>query len=309
MAGKILVIRGGAIGDFVLTLPALRLIRETLPEAHLEVLGYRPMVDLAKVAGYADAVRSIDYAPMAGFFAPGSDLDEDLKEYFSSFSVVVSYLYDPNAYFRGNLDRAGVSTIVQCPYVVDEQAGHAARQLAAPLEGLAMFLDEGGEAAHIPCRRVGGGPLAWHPGSGSPRKNWPLERWIETFKILGVDELVLISGEAEEERLEEIRVALEQAGVRYRPAHGLDFESLIDELGQVRLFLGHDSGVSHLAAACGVPAVLVFGPTDPGVWAPANGEVEVVRAPGGDLAELEPQMLAGAVRTLPAYLPSPGSSG
>ena len=67
-----LVIRGGAIGDFVLTLPALRLIRESLPTAHVEVLGYRPMIDLALMAGYADAVRSIEYSAMAGFFAPGS---------------------------------------------------------------------------------------------------------------------------------------------------------------------------------------------------------------------------------------------
>ena len=127
------MIRGGAIGDFVLTLPALRLIRETLPEAHVEVLGYRPMIDLAQIAGYADEIRSIDYAPMAGFFAPGSKLDAELQEYFASFSVVVSYLFDPDGYFRGNLERAGVETIVQCPYKIDEDGESAARQLAAPL--------------------------------------------------------------------------------------------------------------------------------------------------------------------------------
>jgi heptosyltransferase-3 len=288
VAGKILVIRGGAIGDFVLTLPALRLIRESLPAAHVEVLGYRPMIDLALLAGYADEVRSIEYSAMAGFFAPGSKLDEGLKDYFASFSVVVSYLYDPNGYFRGNLDRAGVETIVQCPYVVDETAGHAARQLAAPLEGLAMFLEDGAEAAVIPNERKGdGGMIAWHPGSGSPKKNWGVEKWLEVFVALGIKQVLLITGEAEEERLEEIEAALKSSGLKAEPARGLGFDELVGKLRDVSLLFGHDSGVSHLAAACGVPCVLVFGSTDPGVWAPANETVEVVRAPGGELGRLE----------------------
>jgi len=46
---------------------------------------------------------------------------------------------------------------------------------------------------------------------------------------------------------------------------------------ECRLFLGHDSGISHLAAACGVPCVLLFGPTDPATWAPPGPHVHVVR--------------------------------
>jgi ADP-heptose:LPS heptosyltransferase len=42
------------------------------------------------------------------------------------------------------------------------------------------------------------------------------------------------------------------------------------------LFLGHDSGVSHLAAAVGTPCVLLFGPTDPAMWAPPGEYVRVI---------------------------------
>ena len=61
----VLVIRGGAIGDFILTLPAIRLLRENIPNAHIEVLGYKPIVELATAAGLADATRNLEHASMA----------------------------------------------------------------------------------------------------------------------------------------------------------------------------------------------------------------------------------------------------
>ena len=288
------MIRGGAIGDFVLTLPALRLIRESLPSAHIEVLGYRPMIDLALMAGYADAVRSIEYSAMAGFFAPGSKLDAELEDYFASFSVVVSYLFDPDGFFRGNMERAGVDTMVQCPYKIDLSGAHAAQQLAAPLEGLAMYLDDG--AAVIPGKNAGK-LVAWHPGSGSQKKNWSSEKWVKVFARVGVEELLLLTGEAEDDRLAEIGAVLSAGGIRVIPAHHLDFDALVERLRGVRLFFGHDSGISHLAAACGVPSLLVFGPTDPGIWAPQNEGVAVVRAPGGDLERLEVGEVVGLVES------------
>jgi len=67
---RVLVIRGGAIGDFILTLPAIRLLREGLPNPHLEVLGYPGIASLATAAGFADAVRSIEHGAMAPFSRP-----------------------------------------------------------------------------------------------------------------------------------------------------------------------------------------------------------------------------------------------
>ena len=92
MKPRILVIRGGAIGDFILTLPAIKLLRENFPAAHLEILGCRHIIALAEGRAYADATRSIEYGPMAGFFVPRSVLAPDLVEYFASFQQVVSYL-------------------------------------------------------------------------------------------------------------------------------------------------------------------------------------------------------------------------
>ena len=52
-------------------------------------------------------------------------------------------------------------------------------------------------------------------------------------------------------------------------------------------FIGHDSGISHLAAAAGARCLLLFGRTDPPIWAPANEKVTVLRAPEGNLERLE----------------------
>ena len=126
---RILVIRGGAIGDFILTLPAIRLLRENFPAAHLEILGYRHIVALAEGRVYADAARSIEYGPMAGFFVPRSELAPDLAEYFASFQQVVSYLFDPDGFFEANLRRAGVKNLLPAYAKLDDSA-HAAHQLA-----------------------------------------------------------------------------------------------------------------------------------------------------------------------------------
>ncbi|MCB1086526.1 MAG: hypothetical protein KDM63_05740, partial [Verrucomicrobiae bacterium] len=142
--GKILFIRGGAVGDFILTLPAIQLVRQHLPSAGIEVLGYTPITRLAQAARLVDATRSIEYGPLSSFFVPGSTLPKELVDYFAGFSVVFSYLYDPDDYFAENLCRSGVKTLFAGPHRIDESLADqsAARQLAKPLEQLALYLED-----------------------------------------------------------------------------------------------------------------------------------------------------------------------
>ena len=64
-------------------------------------------------------------------------------------------------------------------------------------------------------------------------------------------------------------------------------------LSRCSLFIGHDSGVSHLAAAAGARCLLIFGPTNPDVWAPANDAVEVLRANDAQISSLETELVLG----------------
>jgi heptosyltransferase-3 len=257
---RILVIRGGAIGDFILTLPAIRLLREAFPDAHLEILGYKHIIALAEGRTYADATRSIEYAAMAGFFVPGAELAADLADYFAGFQQIVSYLYDPSGFFEGNLRRAGAKNILPAFAAIDDSE-HAARQLARPLQRLALFLDNHAPTIHpaaedhaVANRVLHGtsGPFAAiHPGSGSVRKNWPVERWAAVAIALREREpnlqLVAVGGEADEAQL--AGFSQHSRGVPLLVARDLPLPHLAAVFQRCRLFLGHDSGISHLAAA------------------------------------------------------------
>lgn len=291
-APRILVIRGGAIGDFVLTLPAIRLLRENIAGCHLEVLGYPGIVDLAVTAGLADATRSLEHRTMALLFAKGATIDEALCDYLRSFNLVVSYLYDPDGFLRDNMERIGVRTFLAASHRVEEGSGHAAEQLARPLEKIALFLDD--PAPNLGLRMsddAAAQPLiAIHPGSGSIKKNWLLENWMRLGRELVSSfpnaKLTLITGEAEQDRGITSEITSAWSDLNFRHLDSLPLPELARHLAGSRAFIGHDSGISHLAAACGAPCLLFFGPTDPATWAPRNAAVKVHRAMDGDLSGL-----------------------
>ncbi len=144
--GRILVIRGGAIGDFILTLPALTALRRQFPEAHLEVLGYPHIAELAQAGGLVNRVQSIEARSLAGFFARGGQLAEHLADYFSEFDLILSYLFDPDGIFQTNVGLCTRAQFIAGPHRADEKAGvHAAKVYLQPLERLAIF-----DADHIP---------------------------------------------------------------------------------------------------------------------------------------------------------------
>ena len=137
---KILVIRGGAIGDFILTLPAIAALRRQFPEAHLEVLGYPHIAQLAVAGGLVDRVQPIEARGLAGFFARGGTLEQDLMDYFSEFDLVISYLYDPDEIFKTNVIRCLVKQFIVGPHRPDEtERLHATQVYLKPLERLAIF--------------------------------------------------------------------------------------------------------------------------------------------------------------------------
>jgi len=138
--GKILVIRGGAIGDFILTLPAIAALRKNFPDAYLEVLGYPHIAQLAVAGGLVDRVQSIGSRALAGFFARGGELAEELVDYFSEFDLIISYLYDPDRIFSTNVARCTRAQFMTGPHRPNEgSAIHAAHLYLKPLESLAIF--------------------------------------------------------------------------------------------------------------------------------------------------------------------------
>src|ERR1044072_3278680 len=289
---RILVIRGGAIGDFILTLPALKTLRDARPPAHIEILGYKHIGVIAENRFYAQAVRSIEYGQLARFFARDSELPAELADYFASFDLIVSYLYDPDQIFETNLRRSGVENLICGPARVVENIGHAARQLAQPIEELGIKVADLGarifpseEDRKFAREFLASMPqpiIAIHPGSGSQAKNWPVENWIGLFsggdRFSNLERVLVISGEADEAQTKLLEGAWKNRNVRF--ARNLPLPQLATLLERAT-YIGHDSGISHLAAAAGANCILLFGPTDPDIWAPKNDNVQILRAPTG----------------------------
>lgn len=179
---------------------------------------------------------------------------------------------------------------------------HAARWLGAPLPALGVadsgdppplaFSVNEHRQAEAWAPQLPRGFLAIHPGSGSLAKNWPAERFAALAGRLASDRpWLLILGPADDPGPWSARngaVVVREPSLRLLGA-------LLSRAG---LYVGNDSGISHLAAACGAPTLALFGPTDPRQWAPDGPRVACVWTGSLETLDLEP--VVSAARNLAA---------
>ena len=203
-----------------------------------------------------------------------------VRRRLEAFDLAITFLSDPDMTVARNLAAAGVKRVIGGSCRV-RPGVHAVYQLAAVLDQLGLTL-------HDPVPRLSVGSnlknpscLGFHLGSGSAIKNWPIDRWIALTESLDglFDDFLLVGGEADNELVREFC-----SRSRIRRLRSLLNANLLElslALNECRLFVGHDTGVTHLAAAVGTPTVVLFGATDPAVWAPLGERVRVVRSADG----------------------------
>lgn len=262
---KILVLRGGALGDFIVTLPALAALRQRWPAARLELAGNTTAATLALERGLLDAAHSQHESRWAALYS-SADLSAAFADWLATFDLVLSFWPGLAGHFPLHPCQQFLSASAQ------PATAPAAAHYLAPLRTLGLYTD----AHDVSLRRwqPDSATIAIHPGSGSPTKNWPLARWRDLCLRLPSPPLI-ITGEAESADL------LVGLGTSLRQPR---LSALADRLSRCRLYIGHDTGVSHLAASCGVPCILLFGPTAPATWAPPAAHVRVIhRGPSLDL--------------------------
>lgn len=305
---RILILRGGAIGDFIVTLPVLQTLRARWPDAEIEIWGYPHIADLAVAAGLAQKTVSLDRAEMVRFFVPVPDFAPGQEAAIQSFDIILNYLHDPEGQIRSNLHMAGAKQVLSGCAII--KRGHAVDFLLEPLMALALYetglvptLDFPQEtldraAARLRALGIKGKPISIHPGSGSPKKNWPLDRYIDLVKTLRTRgrEVVLVLGEADAP----LRPAFDAALPDIPRLDSLPLTDLAPALASCALHIGNDSGITHLAAAVGIPVIALFGPTDPATWSP-RGRIPpvILRPPSADLADLDLPTVLSALPHLP----------
>jgi ADP-heptose:LPS heptosyltransferase len=298
---KVLLVRAGALGDLLLLRPAITSLRAAgaivglVAPAASEVLHGDGLGEAQEVFNWEDRV----FARLAN----GEEADEDsLVARLRAYDAAIAYT--ANETFVAAL-RCLVPVVQRLSPTALEPGVHASLVFTRPALALGGLRDietpifrargQDRTGADEWIQRLGGsGFLALHPGSGSVRKNWKAERYADLVESLGHGRPILVvEGPADEAAVAPLRA---RAGSRAVFARGLPLRTLGTVLGEASLYVGNDSGVSHLAAAWGTPTLALFGPTDPAVWAPVGPRVQVLQAPRGDLDGLDAATVAAAAR-------------
>ena len=295
-----LIIQPGAVGDVILTLPLVRLLKQAYAMTRVDLMGH---VDrLAYLVPHAgiDGAHGIDDIPLHGLFCSPSDYRPDqsdrLVQFLQPYELVVTFLSDPRGHFEQNLIDAcirthavEVATISLTPS--EDYPAHVAHSwmeqfvaemIEKPWHSLESFLSASTALfpeAILPERQAGtDNVVILHPGSGGPSKCWPAERYIELARRLQQQRLEVrfLVGPAEQERWQPDEMAL------FKDTAEVVTDQALDEVAQLLLgcvgYVGNDSGISHLAALAGRPTVAIFGPSNPLHWRPLGKRVRVCRA-------------------------------
>jgi heptosyltransferase-3 len=257
MKARLLVVHTGGVGDFICTFPALSALAETYS---IDVAGIPERAALACAAGIAESAHDLERTGFASVF---SEPDDRLRVFASRYDEALVWMADEDGAIRRNLEAAGIPR-VRCfagipPGDWNEHAAHWYGRCA----GTPIFLPYSSPFPKV----VANVDVIIQPGSGSRSKNWPLTHFEELATRLECDgyRVTWCVGPAEE-------------GWPSRPdvLPPMPLLELAGVLAGARLFVGNDSGISHLAAAAGCPTVAIFGPTDPDTWKPVGPRVHVV---------------------------------
>jgi len=244
---RFLIVRACAIGDFILNLPALGALHVAHPTARFTLVGYPNTLELARPFLPVEAIHSIETRPWSGIFeAPLRDLHFDAAWVWMKDSTVADHLQG-----------SGIRDVFHAsPFPV---SGHAAAHLLRTVSLPAPDLPDlwGGASKRV----------ILHPGSGSPSKVWP--RFRELARLLPDAEILLGPCETP---FDAPNPCLQN----------LSLTEVAEELRRCGLFIGNDSGITHIAAYWGTPTIALFGATDPRVWGPVGRRVTVLEKPSLD---------------------------
>lgn len=290
---SMLVIHQGALGDFILALPALETLRKTFPKAKTTIIGYPRILELVNQRFYAEEIYSIDQKGMATFFVQGGSLNFPLSQFFKPFDLIV--VFGKEGALIRNLKQVCQGQVLHInPFPPWDEKIHLTDHLLRQFSGYGfpvsemnprLYLKESDQdwAKHF-WRQKGlateerSKGIVLHPGSGSKKKVWPLERFLalaQAFQNHLDSKILIVLGPVEGPEVEKTFT-----GMKPRPAFfvkGLSLLQLASVMEGSRLFIGNDSGITHLAAALGLPTVAIFGPTDPEAWSPRGKKIWVVR--------------------------------
>lgn len=288
----VLVIHPGALGDVLLAVPALRRLKTTYGQ-HRLVLACQAAVgrflqecEVVEewIAFESDVVRTLIWGDRSRMVTERLPCLERCK-------LAVAWMNDHGGAIKSSLQEWGISrVIVKSPFDPTVMAVHQADRFceiigepgsgieAVPLslppstqQKAQQLLAEFGIASHDPI-------LVIHPGSGSRTKCLQPPVMASVIQQLVNDrwQVVLLEGPADWEHVQAI---LNMTTISLPVVRHADLMMVASVLTHAQMYIGYDSGITHLAALVGTPTLALFGPTDPARWAPRGASVSILCGP------------------------------
>ena len=274
----------GALGDFVCFLPALHRLAELIA---VDVFARS---EFAAIAPLGVTVRSLERYEIRQLFIDDGAADPPVRHFFSKYAAIYSWFASQQPVFVEQIQKASQRRAQIFPFRPEPLTIHQAEYYLSCLgceSGKAQIIKPlvvSDANALLWCdtffcsHRLAGLPiLVLAPGSGASEKNWPAAYYLQLAQwwcqqLRG--KVVVVVGPVEAERR-----GLEQLLSSCTVASGLDLAQLAALLIRCDVYVGNDSGVSHLAGAVGARTVAIFGPTDEQQWAPRGPRVSILRRP------------------------------
>jgi ADP-heptose:LPS heptosyltransferase len=278
-AQRSLVLFPGALGDFLCFLPTLRVLSEG---QQVDLLAHSEFGDLVPAAV---KVRPLECYEINRLFVSQSSQEQRLRDFFGSYSSIFSWMGSGQGTFVQELYFASGGRARVFPFrptrVGMHQADYYLRcvgkqsprvgMLEIPMKPEAVAWSERYRRQHF---LIGKPVMALAPGSGAREKNWPVAHFrvvADWWRRRTSGSVVVVLGPVEEEKGDYTALCQEAVIVR-----NLSLGQLAALLARCELYLGNDSGVSHLAAGLGVVTAVLFGPSDVAHWAPRGRNVTVM---------------------------------
>ncbi|MGB5159092.1 MAG: glycosyltransferase family 9 protein [Desulfobacterales bacterium] len=285
MQRKLLFIHQGAIGDIVSLFPAIIKLKEKFRQ--IDAICNKNIGELACLLKITDKTYPVEAAFFSSLFS--GKVDSVAAEILRSYDEILLFSY--SAEFENT-----ISSIIQKRIYRISPRPDATLEIHI-LSYILKFLAQNKliDNDNLPekqyhdylTKEFGNrkaqhteSKIIIHPGSGSTRKNWPVSNYINVCENLDSKKICyeVIIGPAEYDLAEIFKKNLLSNIKIHRPAK---LSELVPLLKQSREFIGNDSGISHLAAFMGIPAILIFGPSNPKRWKPFGRFVQILRSQTG----------------------------
>ena len=290
------IMRSGALGDIVLTLPAVSSVKKSNQDSSLHLIFPKFISELTS----ADYFTDVGGIPVSALYIADSEIPHDLRKLLAKTHLLLAYSTDSN-FLESRLQQlTDGKVVVWDPRPPTGYDQHITKHLLQPLQNLGvstlgskveLCLPDGKMLSNhlktrqrviVPSRKV----IALHPGSSNVSKCWPPEKFSQLIRLLvDVDlNVILLLGPVEKEHFQQFTRGITTKVDIVMPS---SVAQLAIELRNADLFVGNDSGPGHLAAAVGTTTLSLFGPTNPNIWGPIGSKAHILIAQGGDLKKMD----------------------